>query len=152
MIRNETEYQRTLAAIEQKAENLKAERQKLKEDGFSSAEIKRALAPRQCFRQQRLEEIQTYERLCRGEVAEVQGFEGTGRPLIALRIARGLSQKELADRLGVHESTASRDERNEYHGVTVERANRVLEALEAEIAIRVTTPVLPFSDEVLSKP
>ena len=45
----------------------------------------------------------------------------------------------------------SRDERNEYHGVTVERANRVLEALEAEIAIRVTSPVSPFTDEVLSK-
>lgn len=151
MIRSETEYQRTLSSIEQETENLKVERKKLKDDGFSTAEIKRVLAPRKSFREQQQEEVQTYEKLCRGEVAEVQGFEGTGRLLIALRIARGLSQKELADRLDVHESAVSRDERNEYHGVTVERANRVLEALEAEVAIRVTSPVNPFTDELLSK-
>jgi hypothetical protein len=31
----------------------------------------------------------------------------------------------------------SRDERNEYHGVTVERAKRVLEALGARLVTRV---------------
>ncbi|MEM8671133.1 MAG: helix-turn-helix transcriptional regulator [Planctomycetota bacterium] len=151
MIRNEREYQRTLASIEDEAERLEAERQRLQDDGFSSAEIKRLLEPRVSFRDQKKEEAETYERLCRGEVAEVQGFEGTGRLLIALRIARGLSQRQLADRLGVNESAVSRDERNEYHGITLDRANRVLEALEAEVAIRVTTSVLPFDSDVVTK-
>jgi len=34
--------------------------------------------------------------------------------LAALRIARGVSQRDLAGRLGVHESQVSRDKRNEY--------------------------------------
>jgi transcriptional regulator with XRE-family HTH domain len=51
----------------------------------------------------------------------------------ALRIAKGVSQRDLAERVGVHESQVSRDERNEYHGVTVERANRVLETLGVEV-------------------
>jgi transcriptional regulator with XRE-family HTH domain len=36
---------------------------------------------------------------------------------VALRIATGLTQRQLAETLGVHESQVSRDERNEYHGI-----------------------------------
>lgn len=52
---------------------------------------------------------------------------------MALRIARGLTQRELAERLSVHESQVSRDERNDYHGITVERATRVLDALSVRM-------------------
>jgi hypothetical protein len=37
----------------------------------------------------------------------------------------------------VHETQVSRDERNEYRGITLERAARILEALGAEIRSRV---------------
>ena len=52
---------------------------------------------------------------------------------MALRIAQGLSQRELAERLAVHESQVSRDERNEYHGITVDRVERILDALGVEV-------------------
>ena len=64
-------------------------------------------------------------------------FEGMGRLLIALRISQGLSQRELAERLGVHESTVSRDERNEYHGITLERTAKVLAALGVTLSTSV---------------
>lgn len=60
-----------------------------------------------------------------------------GRLLIGMRIARGMTQRQLADRLGVSESVVSRDERNEYHGITLERAQRVLDALESSVLARV---------------
>jgi transcriptional regulator with XRE-family HTH domain len=44
-----------------------------------------------------------------------------------------MTQRELAEKLRVHESQVSRDERNEYHGITVERASRILDAIGAEI-------------------
>jgi len=31
----------------------------------------------------------------------------------------------------------SRDERNEYHGITVDRANRILDALDVKLVTRV---------------
>jgi hypothetical protein len=37
----------------------------------------------------------------------------------------------------VHETQVSRDERNEYHGITLERAARILEALGADVRSRV---------------
>jgi transcriptional regulator with XRE-family HTH domain len=52
-----------------------------------------------------------------------------GRALVSLRIAVGLTQRELAFRLGVHESLVSRDERNEYQGLTIPRAAQILQVL-----------------------
>lgn len=96
---------------------------------LSKAEIRRGTAPLRTFHEQLREEVQSYERLRRGDKKELAGYSQLGQLLIALRIANGLSQRELAERLGVHESQVSRDERNDYHGVTVERANRIIEAL-----------------------
>ena len=100
---------------------------------LAKEDIKRALDPLRSFHEQLKEEVESYERLMRGEFDEIRNFEGVGRLLIALRIAKGVSQRELADRVGVHESQVGRDERKEYNGVTVERANRILEALGVEI-------------------
>jgi transcriptional regulator with XRE-family HTH domain len=64
-----------------------------------------------------------------------------GRLLAALRLAQGLTQRGLAERLGISEALVSRDERNEYHGITVERAQRVLDALHETVTTRVEEPV-----------
>jgi DNA-binding Xre family transcriptional regulator len=133
MIRNETEYKAAVERVTAEAARLKDERAKLQGLGFSKEEIKRALDPLRSFHEQLKEEVESYEKLKRGEFEELRNFDGVGRLLIALRIAKGVSQRELADRLGIHESQVSRDERNEYHGVTVERANRVVEALGVEV-------------------
>ncbi len=63
----------------------------------------------------------------------MRNLDGIGQLLVALRIAQGITQRELAERLGVHGSQVSRDERNEYHGVTVERVQRILDALGVEV-------------------
>jgi DNA-binding Xre family transcriptional regulator len=139
MIRSETEYQEAVKRAGEEAARLKEQHAKLKELDLSKEEIKRALDPMRSFHEQLQEEIGSYERLKRGEFDEVQNFEGLGRLFVALRIAKGISQRELAERLGVHESQVSRDERNEYRGITVERANRLLEALQVELTSSVVS-------------
>lgn len=133
MIRNEGEYKEAVKHLADEQRCLKEHRAKLVDSGLSKEETKRVMDPLRSFHEQLKEEVESYERLKRGEFDELRNLEGFGRLLIALRIAQGLSQRELADRLGTHESQISRDERNEYHGVTVERAGRILEALGAEI-------------------
>lgn len=139
MIRNETEYQEAVQRIADEQKRLKEQRAKLNELDLSQEEIKRVLDPMKSFHEQLKEEVTSYERLQRGEFDELQNFEGLGRLLIALRISQGISQRELAERLEVHESQVSRDERNEYHGITVDRANRILEALDVEVTTRVAS-------------
>jgi hypothetical protein len=71
--------------------------------------------------------------------------------LIWLRNTRGMPQRELARRTDADETSVSRDGHNEYHGITVERAKKVLEALAVRLVTRVKVepmgvggrPVLP---------
>jgi DNA-binding XRE family transcriptional regulator len=130
VIRNETEYQEAVRRFTEEKKRLAAHRERLAETGLPSPELKRALDPLRSFQAQLEEEIDSYERLRRGDVDPLLNLHGLGRSLVALRIARGITQRELAERLSVHESQISRDERNDYHGITVERATKVLEALE----------------------
>ena len=137
MIRNETEYQEASARLAEERQRLSEHRTRLREAGLVDDEIKRVVDPMESFHLQLQEEVQSYERLRRGEFPELDNLRGLGHLLITLRIAQGISQRELARKLSVHESQVSRDERNEYFGITLERANRVLEALNVRLHSRV---------------
>ncbi|AWV90846.1 helix-turn-helix domain-containing protein [Bradymonas sediminis] len=147
MIRNESEYQEACARLEAERERLEEHRERLSKMGLSADELKHALDPLRSFHLQLEEEVQGYERLQRGDLGELFNLHGLGRMLVALRVARGLTQRALASRLGVHESQVSRDERNEYHGITVERASRVLDAMGVELKSLFERPVLPHTNE-----
>ncbi len=54
-------------------------------------------------------------------------------PLLDRLQALGLTQRQLAEKLGVNESQVSRDERNEYPGVTLDRAARILKLWGVEL-------------------
>jgi DNA-binding XRE family transcriptional regulator len=133
MIRNESEYQEAVRRLEEERRRLDEHRARLKAMKLTAPELKRALDPLRSFHLQLKEEVDSYERLKRGDLDEIRNLHGLGRSLVALRIARGLTQRELAQQLDVHESQVSRDERNEYHGITVERASRILDALGVEV-------------------
>lgn len=143
MIRNEAEYQEAVARLEEERRRLDEHRARLVGMGLDDDELKLALDPLRSFHLQLDEEVQSYERLKRGDIGELLNLHGLGQALVALRIARGLTQRELATRLGVHESQVSRDERNEYHGVTVERASRILDAMGVRLRSLFEQPILP---------
>ena len=129
MIRNESEYREAGTRLAEEAARLEAHRERLRATGLPDEEVKRLMDPIESFHVQLREEVDSYERLKRGEFAALDNLRGLGQLLISLRISKGISQRELAQRLGVHESQVSRDERNEYFGVTLERAIKVLDAL-----------------------
>jgi len=137
MIRSKSEYQEAVKRLSEEQKRLVEHRARLKETGLTDEEIKRVIDPMESFYLQFKEEVESYERLKRGEFEELDNLRGLGHLLIALRIAQGVSQRELAKRLEVHESQVSRDERNEYFGVTLERAGRILEALNVRLRTRV---------------
>src|ERR1035438_3103006 len=137
MIRTETEYKAASARVADERNRLADHRMRLKEAGLSDEEIKRAADPIESFHLQLKEEVESYERLKRGEFEELENLRGFGHLLISLRIAQGISQRELAKRLNVHESQVSRDERNEYFGITVDRAAKVLDALQVRLHTKV---------------
>ena len=122
MIRNETEYQEASARLAEERTRLAAHRTRLKEAGLTDEETKRVIDPMESKR---------------GEFDELDNLRGFGHLLISLRIAQSISQRELAKRLNVHESQVSRDERNEYFGITLERAIKILDALNVRLHTKV---------------
>ena len=137
MIRNETEYQEASVRLAEERNRLADHRARLKEVGLNGEEIKRVIDPMESFHLQLQEEVESYERLKRGEFEDLDNLRGLGHLLISVRIAQGISQRELANRLNVHESQVSRDERNEYFGITLERAVKILDALDVRLHTKV---------------
>jgi ribosome-binding protein aMBF1 (putative translation factor) len=133
MIRTDAEYQEARARLLEERRRLGEHEARMKEMNLSAAKRKRALDPLQSFSAQLEEEMEAYERAQRGSFESTTNLHGLGRLLIGARIYRRISQRELASRLGVHESQVSRDERNEYGSITVERASRILGALGVEM-------------------
>jgi DNA-binding Xre family transcriptional regulator len=103
--------------------------------------IERAMGTTLSFHEQSKEEIELYERMKRGDLGTLTSLTGIGYWLIGLRIAKGWTQKDLAEASGVSETQVSRDESNEYHGITVERAQRILETMGLQFRLEVETPV-----------
>jgi ribosome-binding protein aMBF1 (putative translation factor) len=137
MIRNEAEYQHASARLTEERNRLFEHRARLKEASMTDEEIKRVIDPIESFHLQLKEEVESYERLKRGEFDELVNLRGLGHLLIALRISQGISQRDLARRLEVHESQISRAERNEYFGITLERAIKILDALNVKLHTKV---------------
>lgn len=137
MIRSEAEYQEAQKRLAQDMEVERHQRKALEATGLAPDEVSRAMEPLLSFHAQLAEEIEWYENVKRRNFPTLRRLTQLGPILIALRIANGLTQRELADRLGVAESVVSRDERNEYHGMTIERAQRVIDALGASLTTHV---------------
>jgi DNA-binding XRE family transcriptional regulator len=143
MIRSEAEYQEASKRLVEELQRLDEHRSRLVKTGLGEIEIQRVLDPLESFHLQLKEEVEAYERLKRGEFEELENLRGLGHLLIASRIAQGISQRDLARRLGVHETQISRDERNEYFGITLERAAKILDALNVRLRTQVAIDPLP---------
>lgn len=140
MIKTEAEYRLTKQRIDEGRAAAIKQREQLMAQGLSAEQIERVMEPMLTFQLQYAEEVAWYERVKAGDLSPIRNLNHIGLTLIALRIARGMTQKALAERLGVSESVISRDERNDYHGISVERAQRILDALEGQATLVVTPP------------
>lgn len=137
MIRNEQEYKAAVEKLKNEEKRLRDYQKELREEGLTAPQIKRLMDPLRSFAMQLEEEVAYYDKLKQGIFSPLDNFSGMGKLLVALRISKGVSQKDLADALGVDKSSVSRDEKNEYHGITVERVARILEALGVHLKTEV---------------
>ncbi|WP_299430036.1 helix-turn-helix transcriptional regulator [uncultured Meiothermus sp.] len=135
MIRTENEYRKALEQLKNDAEYLHRQREHLRSIGLKGDQLERAMQPALSFHAQLSEEVAIYEQMRRGELGTLSDLTQIGRWLVGVRIAKGLTQRELAERLGVSEAQVSRDERNEYHGITVERAQMILQKMGVELRL-----------------
>lgn len=130
MIKTEAAYKKSLAKLQEDKQFIRKQKKALEDMGLTDEQVERSLQPSITFHEQLKEEVSYYEHIRRGEFEPIINFHNLGKSLIAYRIYVGLSQQELANRLGVSPSQVSRDERNEYFGATLERIQEVMEAMQ----------------------
>ena len=86
---------------------------------------------------ERESEIRDYDALKRGELKlpKVERLDQVAALIPRIRIARGVSQTELARRLGVSKQVISRYEESDYQTVGLARLQEILDALEARALV-----------------
>ena len=140
MIRNERQYRITKAQAARF-------RQALAEAGHEAPELDarlhQAMRDGLASQLESLEqELQDYEALRSGQgtVLELHSLTDLPQALIRGRIVAGLSQRQLAERLGVREQQVQRYEATGYSGISLERAQAVANALGLRVQERVVLP------------
>jgi DNA-binding XRE family transcriptional regulator len=133
MIRTDAEHQEAREQVRNNAEHLRRHEEELLAAGLTPAQAQAATAIVRGFQEQLEQEVAAYERMRSGQFGVLCNLEGMGQLLVGLRIYTGMTQRELAAKLGVHESQVSRWEKSEYHGVSIERAQAIIEAVGIDV-------------------
>lgn len=99
------------------------------------------------------QQIQEYETLKSGsvEILKARSLEELPRILIRARIARGLSQRQLAEAIGLKEQQIQRYEAEEYASANLRRLADIANALDLNVSevgeFRITSQALPDVDD-----
>jgi len=126
MIKSDAQRERTVAQIE-------GFQQALAKVGEGKSD-KRFAAIRGSYQsmiRQLEDELREYDQLKSGELAlpHVERLDQIAPFIARFRIAKGVSQTELARRLGVSKQVISRYEENEYQTVAISRLQEILDAI-----------------------
>ena len=76
MIENENEYREAVRRLQEEKQRLDEHKLRLVDAGLTPEELKRVLDPLRSFHEQLAEEVESYERLLRSDIAEIQNLHG----------------------------------------------------------------------------
>ena len=131
MITNERQYRIARAELRRFEEAIEAQRQSLPSEGVDPRIHKAMGASLQSEAEELRAQIRRYEDLRDGRIdhRELESLRDLPTALIEARIAAGLTQKALAEQLGLQEQQVQRWEASLYSGVGVERLQEIVDAL-----------------------
>jgi len=141
MLRTKSEYSDTKEELGELQERIEERREQLNEQGASDEDIEEELAPMVSYRNDLREEVRTFERMREGDLNSLEDLEDLHHWLIGGRLAKGWSLSDLARELDTSVQQVSRDEKKEYSGISVSRAQRILDKIGIEFQAEVTGPI-----------
>ncbi len=135
MIKNERQYRITKAQAQKFAQALAEMQAPAASDHLHPILQKAEQEALQSQWESLQSEIRDYEALLAGRQQSFQldSFDELPRTLIKARIASGLSQRELAVRLGLKEQQIQRYEATEYASASMARVSAIIQALNINI-------------------
>ena len=150
MITNERQYKITRSQLEKLKVaignfNFEDASKRVESDILATAELQ-ALQSEVDILEEQLHEFETLQS---GAIATLEASSLDELPvmLIRARIAQRLSQKELADLLGMKEQQIQRYESEEYSGASLHKLREIAEALK--LTIKETAEISPYNNCIL---
>ena len=153
MIKNERQFKITRTQAEEFRMALLDLEQKQPNGGNPNAELKWTIQ-RDAMKSQFEDlqrEIDSYRALQeQGHVPmELTSLEDLPNALVKARIAAGLTQRQLAEKLGIKEQQIQRYEASGYMGASLSRLQEILDALGVKLRKRLSVPELPVTVQSL---
>jgi len=147
MIRNERQYRITKSQAENFRHSLSEARAKASTDMPEALRWKlqeNALRSQLADLESDLREYENLQSQQHGTL-EVGSLDELPNALIKARISSGLTQKQLADKLGLKEQQVQRYEASGYYGANLSRIQEVLDALGVKVKNQLFLPELPVT-------
>ena len=143
MITNERQYRITKAELKRFEEALAAQAAAGPSPDVHPQIHQAMLDAMESERDELRAQLARYDDLRSGRVAQrtLNSWRELPIALIEARIAARLTQRELAERLGVPEQQVQRWEANSYAGVAIERLQQIADALQLQVLETVTYAV-----------
>ncbi len=134
MIRNDRQYEVTKERARAFEVEIARTQATLVAAGHGSDAVELATVASRTLLEDLQRQVSAYERLVREGLSAVPRFPAAerGKELTALRVARRVSEGELARRLGIPEEELVRGEENDHFAASEHFFHRVLEALGVE--------------------
>jgi DNA-binding transcriptional regulator YiaG len=135
MITNERHYRITKAALKRFEEGLAVMKASGPGPDVHPRIHEAMIEANESQRDELREELERYDDLRSGRVAQrtLHSLRELPIALIEARIAARLTQRQLAQRLGVPEQQVQRWEANSYSGVALERLQEIADALQLQV-------------------
>ncbi|WP_439880930.1 helix-turn-helix transcriptional regulator [Pontibacter sp. MBLB2868] len=135
MIKNEQQYRLTKAQAAKFTESIDELLSGIEGKNMHPIQFKAYQDALQSQLDEMLEDIASYEALKQGRVRtiRVNSFDELPIALIKARIASGLTQKDLAEILGIKEQQVQRYEDTSYEGASFRRLKEIAQALQLKI-------------------
>lgn len=134
IIKSKTAYHEERLRYGKILNEIAEQRRLLAEEGLLANEIERMLQPLRSRCEELRDQLTFFDQIQKGDLSVLENLS-EGQVLIAMRLAKGLSQRQLAEMLGVDQSQVSRDEANEYRTATLERFRKVAEMLDSKVQV-----------------
>jgi transcriptional regulator with XRE-family HTH domain/Zn-dependent peptidase ImmA (M78 family) len=147
MIKNERQYRITKAQAKRFEQAIMELKESRDDEGTHPLLKKAQIDALESQVEELTEQLSAYDALRSGEctLLEVTSFAELPNALIQARIAARLSQRELAERLGVKEQQIQNYESTGYSSASLERINQVIEALGVTLREDVFLPSTDLS-------
>ena len=135
MIKNDRQYEYTKKKLHEFEQDLKAIRKKYSPDKNKVALLSQGYVEHIAQLEAEIEEYENMKKSPLPNVLRIHNLVEISHQLVRLRIARRLTQAQLAARIGCKQADVSRLEREDYQGYTISQLKKIAASLDAEIEL-----------------